>query len=368
MQKPLLTLAIIAAVLPAYGSDAQKDPITSVEGSISRYSSSVYWIHEGNSYKDEGIIASICTAPDSTAVYIRDLMPAWEEGWLAGTISDDGLHFPSGQLVSKWGIGDIYMGAAVTDRRTGNYNTIDEFILTNEEGGGYRLADRNGETVYILAYLHDGTLLEADYSLVLTPFDSTEAEPPADAETSLYTRVYFDGVSKFPYSDVVTVACKGDDLWLEGFNGHESGFVTGTMTETGDIFIPTGQYTGMSGAYASYMFSGEKDPSTGAIDETSGLTLRKKDSEWASGQYGTLMFGFNKDHIEYRHNNFVLTPYVESGVSTITKEEKECTGTEYFDLTGRKISGPCEGFYIVTRHYSDGTRESVKQSGKAASH
>lgn len=353
----------MAAVLPAYGSDTPEEPILTVQGTVQQYTSSVYWMRDGATYHDEGIVASICTAPEGTEVYLRDLMPAWAEGWLKGESQDGELHFPSGQLVSKWGIGDIYMGATVKDHRTGNMNAVDEFVLTADTDGTYRLADRNGETVYIQAYLHDGTTLETDFGLVLTPFNCVEATPPADAEIMEYTRTYFDGVSKFPYSDVVTVARVDNNLWLEGFNGSSNGgFVAGSFTPEGDIFIPTGQYIGLSGSYAYFMFSGEKDSSTGDILDTAGLTLRKEGSGWASGQYGTLMFGVNRNQIEFRHNNFRLTPD-ESGVKDLpVAGADESVRTEYYDLTGRRLDGLCHGVCIAVRHYSDGRRVSVKET------
>lgn len=360
MQKKLLTLAIMASLLPSYGQAAQDEPITAVDGTILKYTSSVYWIRDGATYHDEGIIASICTAADGNEVYIRDLMPAWEEGWLKGTIADGELHFPSGQLVSQWGVGDIYMDAAVKDRRTGNLNTVDEFVLIAGSEGSYRLADRNGETVYIRAYLHDGTILETDYGLILTPFNSIEAEPPAEAETAEYTRTYFDSVSKYPYSDTVTIATLGNDLWLEGFNGSSKGFVAGTMLENGDIFIPSGQYAGQSGSYANYMFSAETDPVSGVTTDTPGLTLHKQDEGWSSGQNAMLMFGFNKDQIEFRQYNFWLAPVDTSGITTAAPD-MEIIRTEYYDLTGRKLNSPASGVSIVVREYSDGTRTCSKE-------
>lgn len=360
MQKKVFTLTMILAVaLPIVASDSQQAPILNVEGNVQKYASSVYWIREdGSTSRDDGIIASICTASDGTDVYIRDLMPAWAEGWLKGSASEGELHFPSGQIVSQWGIGDIYMGAYIRDRRNGNMLPVDEFVLSPGENGTYTLADRGGETIYLKAYLLDGTTLETDYGLTLTPFNFTEAEPSADAKIEEYTRIYFDGISKYPYSDTVKVARKGSDLWLEGFNGSSTGYVAGTLTDEGDIFIPSDQYVGQSGSYAFFMYAAVTN--SGIAIDTPGLTLYKEESGWASGQDALLMFGFNKEQIEFRHYNYRLEKYTTEGISS-ESIDSECVHTEYYDLTGRKVVQPCRGINIAVRKYADGTRRTVRE-------
>lgn len=298
-------------------SGRNQSPVFDIDGQRSDYITSGYWASAsqgiGNFYFDIGILASVYDCEDNK-VYIEKLIPAWQEGLLEGTREGNRITLKSGQLVSQWGIGDIYIGGAVYNSRAEKYNPTESFSFDiSAETGELTLADSDtGQRVYLLAYLGDGTLLEANYGTLLDPFHEKVATPPADAETTSFIRTYFDDISKFPYKDVVHAAVSGSDIWLEGFSGTPDGFVKGTVLDNGDITIPTGQLTiASTGTYVNYMFTAEKRAEDSQIYLTDALTLTKSGDTYSSRINDYIRYGFSENTIEYQRKHFILEPYDE---------------------------------------------------------
>lgn len=281
---------------------------------MSNYSVESWWASAAQDITyfshDIGIMATSCD--DGTAVWFNGVIPAWQEGWIKAVPADGKLVFASGQLMSSWAVGDIYMGGAVYNPRKEEYTLVESFALNiNPETGTLTLADTDsGERVYMLAYLDNGVIMEVEYGMTFTPFGETKPEPPAEAELGSWIRTYFDDISKFPYTDVVKVATLGNEIWLEGFSGATQGFVKGEILPDGSISIPSGQLTvAACGTYINRMYAGKKNTEDNQIYPSEALVLAKDGDGYASGLYDYLRFGFDQENIEYQYKHYMLTPY-----------------------------------------------------------
>lgn len=263
-------------------------------------------------YFDIGIMASLYDGEDDTSVYLQGIMPAYQEKAIAGTRESDRMTFASGQLVSEWATGNMYIGGATYNSRSEQYTIIPTFSFDiSETDGLIKLNDTDsGQKVYLLAYLENGMILEADYNMMLTPFRETVAVPPADAEITPYVCTHFDDVSKFPYKAVVNTAVKGDEIWLEGFSGATTGYVKGEIMKDGSIYIPTGQVTvAQPGTYINHMFTAKKNESDSQIYLTEAMILTPNGDSYSSERTDYIRYGYDESTIEYQYKQFTLDPY-----------------------------------------------------------
>lgn len=291
-------------------------PIMSADGERRNYVTSSYWASAAQDISrfsyDIGIMASVIAKEGDPTVYLQALIPAWQEGLLKGTESDNAITFESGQLVSQWGVGNIYIGGATYNPRSEEYIMIDSFTFgKSPEDGSLTLRDtESGQKVYIVTYLENGALMEVEYDVMLDPFDEVQPEPAADAKYSTVIVTHFDDISKFPYKNVARMAVKGSEVWLEGLSGAPEGFVKGELLADGSIRIPTGQLTAAApGAYITHMYTASKSEEDSQIYFTGNLTLTKAGETYSSLRSDYIRYGYDESTIEYQRKHFIIEPY-----------------------------------------------------------
>lgn len=291
-------------------------PILSAEGERQNYISSNYWANAiqdmSNFTYDEGLVATIIYDNEDSSVYLDALVPSWQEGLLKGEAKDGVLIFQSDQLVSEWGVGNIYIGAATYDSKTDEYSLIESYSFSkSKETGDYILNDtESGQRVYIVVYLENGMLIRLLYQMTLSPFNETTAIPPSDAKIEKKVLTHFDDINKYPYKGVIKTVTKGNEIWLEGFSGATTGYVKGEILEDGSIRIPSGQLTvAYTGTHINYMYTASKSAEDGHFYPTDAIILTKNGDTYSSEPQDYIRYGYNEGSIDYQYKNFIVEPY-----------------------------------------------------------
>ena len=205
---------------------------------------------------------SIVWGTDGEVYIQRPVSDSYYDGWVRGTLSDDGrqLTVPMGQYTAYTFSFD--MGVQVVmmryDAEAGTYQIdYDADSITYTIAPDGTITQQGTDHDHILgvvnrafgstfSYLDNEWLGYGDYATVYTPSDETLLTPPADLETTelLATTGSYDGYGWVAYESTVRLGFNGDDVWLQGLsNLLPKGWLKGTRQ--GDrLTFPAGQLLG----------------------------------------------------------------------------------------------------------------------------
>lgn len=321
---------------------------------------------------------------DGQTVWMKNIAPAPSANadvWTKGTLADGGKRI----LVKP---GQMVGGSALLFAMT--YKTEDgkvwpDQVVTDDipyviDGDEIRLDLPADGTMSVGALLiGDGTTYVSDPGMFGTTFKRMgwdRITPPEGLQTEDYTMTYGDGFGGEGELGV-QVGIDGQDIYIGGlyenyastiFANPENIWIKGTFDGEKAVFQPNQLLFLMM--YWYYM-----QPWTPV--EEGGQTYYQSIDELTFA-YDAATRTYSTDDIlgANVHNSFntgmyfpyvapKLTPAQSVGVNAVKAEpEGEAVKTEYFTLSGMKISKPQRGIYIKTVTYADGTRRSVKVAVK----
>ena len=234
--------------------------------------------------QQEGVI-NIVFGEDNKVYMQRPVSWSYYDGWVEGTLSDDGktITVPMGQYVAYTKSLEmaVQVGVFAYDEAEDTYvydAAVGELTYTINEDG---TITQNGTDQYLILgtmnrafgenfqYLDFEWLQAGDYATVYRPVTEQPIAPPEDLETEEYylSTANFDGIEWEPYLAVVAIGVDGDDVWLQGLSGDlPKGWIKGTDNHDGTITFPEGQLLGSNEALL-YFKNAKYDPVTGNLTQ-----------------------------------------------------------------------------------------------------
>lgn len=276
-------------------------------GGVIREVEKSYTVEEGESpyeiiqEQQEGSL-SIVFAPDNKVYIERPVSWSYYDGWVEGTLSDDGktITVPMGQYVAYTKSLEmaVQVGVFVYDEDRGSYfydESIDELTYTINDDGSI---SQNDTDPYIILgtmnrafgdqfqYLDYEWLQAGDYGSVYTLAAEQPIAPPADLVTENYylTTANFDGMEWEPYTATVAMGFDGDDVWLQGVSQYlPSAWIKGTRNGS-TITFPNTQ---LLGAYdvLLYFKCASLDLVTGNTTEKDMVLTMSDENTWYTYDY-----------------------------------------------------------------------------------
>ena len=276
-------------------------------GGVIREVEKPYTVEEGESpyeiiqEQQEGSL-SIVFAPDNKVYIERPVSWSYYDGWVEGTLSDDGktITVPMGQYVAYTKSLEmaVQVGVFVYDEDRGSYfydESIDELTYTINDDGSI---SQNDTDPYIILgtmnrafgdqfqYLDYEWLQAGDYGSVYTLAAEQPIAPPADLVTENYylTTANFDGIEWEPYTATVAMGFDGDDVWLQGVSQYlPSAWIKGTRNGS-TITFPNTQ---LLGAYdvLLYFKCASLDLVTGNTTEKDMVLTMSDENTWYTYDY-----------------------------------------------------------------------------------
>ncbi len=276
-------------------------------GGVIREVEKPYTVEEGESpyeiiqEQQEGSL-SIVFAPDNKVYIERPVSWSYYDGWVEGTLSDDGktITVPMGQYVAYTKSLEmaVQVGVFVYDEDRGSYfydESIDELTYTINDDGSI---SQNDTDPYIILgtmnrafgdqfqYLDYEWLQAGDYGSVYTLAAEQPIAPPADLVTENYylTTANFDGMEWEPYTATVAMGFDGDDVWLQGVSQYlPSAWIKGTRNGS-TITFPNTQ---LLGAYdvLLYFKCASLDLVTGNTTEKDMVLTMSDENTWYTYDY-----------------------------------------------------------------------------------
>ncbi len=276
-------------------------------GGVIREVEKPYTVEEGESpyeiiqEQQEGSL-SIVFAPDNKVYIERPVSWSYYDGWVEGTLSDDGktITVPMGQYVAYTKSLEmaVQVGVFVYDEDRGSYfydESIDELTYTINDDGSI---SQNDTDPYIILgtmnrafgdqfqYLDYEWLQAGDYGSVYTLAAEQPIVPPADLVTENYylTTANFDGMEWEPYTATVAMGFDGDDVWLQGVSQYlPSAWIKGTRNGS-TITFPNTQ---LLGAYdvLLYFKCASLDLVTGNTTEKDMVLTMSDENTWYTYDY-----------------------------------------------------------------------------------
>ncbi len=338
-----------------------------------------YGTFEVNPYVGMEIVYS----NDGQTVWMKNIAPGTvsTDVWIKGTLADGGKRIlvKPGQTLN--GSAQLYaMTYKTEDGKVWPDQVVTDDIPYVIDGDEIRLDLPADGTMSVGALLiSDGTTYVSDpgmFGMTFKRMGWDRITPPEGLQTEDYTMTYGDGFGGEGELGV-QVGIDGQDIYIGGlyenytstiFANPENIWIKGTFDGEKAVFQPNQLLFLMM--YWYYM-----QPWTPV--EEGGQTFYQSIDELTFA-YDAATRTYSTDDIlgANVHNSFntgmyfpyvapKLTPAQSVGVNAVKAEpEGEAVKTEYFTLSGMKISKPQRGIYIKTVTYADGTRRSVKVAVK----
>lgn len=282
---------------------------------------------------------------DGGMVYIPNMffasqLPAYVEGKLDGnTITIDG-----GQPVGTVDNNTYYF--ANVNPNTGEVSD-EPIVLTKDPQSGIWTTDSK---TLIGLYIND--MVPSNLYTFCTQLNYLpESMFPAPVSCKLTAKDYYD-------RDVtrnLEVIKTEDGLYIKNImKGYENSWIVGLYGQDGSIEIPSYQVLGddVAGVFIDD-YSYNQPKGVFAYDTADGTYMLQ------DGLALTDMYSNGQDYSCYNMYFGMKISGLSAGISDI-ESDSQAVSTEYFDMSGRRISGAGKGVSIKVTKYADGTSKSVK--------
>ena len=296
------------------------------------------WPYEIITIPQEGSL-SFVFAPDNKVYIQRPVSWSYYNGWVEGTLSDDGktITVPMGQYIAYTYSLEMAVQVAMftydPERDSYFYNPdIEEITYTINDDGTITM---NGTDVHNILgtmnrafgqnfqYLDYEWLQDGDYESVYLPVTERPLTPPEDmpVETYYISSAINDGYEWDAYFNAVTVGFDGDDMWLQGISDYlPQAWIKGTR-EGNTVTFPNTQ---LLGAYEVLLYfkAAEFNPVTGATTQKDMVLTIEDDNTFYTYDYVFITLDKNNlTFINYfqgitlsKHPDFLVT--VPDGLTT----------------------------------------------------
>ena len=296
------------------------------------------WPYEIITIPQEGSL-SFVFAPDNKVYIQRPVSWSYYNGWVEGTLSDDGktITVPMGQYIAYTYSLEMAVQVAMftydPERDSYFYNPdIEEITYTINDDGTISM---NGTDVHNILgtmnrafgqnfqYLDYEWLQDGDYESVYLPVTEQPLTPPEDmpVETYYISSAINDGYEWDAYFNAVTVGFDGEDMWLQGISDYlPQAWIKGTR-EGNTVTFPNTQ---LLGAYEVLLYfkAAEFNPVTGATTQKDMVLTIEDDNTFYTYDYVFITLDKNNlTFINYfqgitlsKHPDFLVT--VPDGLTT----------------------------------------------------
>ena len=226
--------------------------------------------------KQEGTV-NIVFADDRTVYIQRPVSESYYEGWVKGTLSDDGttITVPTGQYTAYTRSFDmaVQMWMMKYDGEKSTYvadESITEIVYTVGDDGSISLQGTDaehflgvvnrcfGDTFSYLDFEWHGF---GDFDTVYMPFTEEVITPPAglQTQTMVATTGCHDGIGWTTMETTVQLGFDGDDVWIQGITPLlPQVWVKGSRSGN-TITIPSGQMLGSYYSAILYLVGAQPD-------------------------------------------------------------------------------------------------------------
>ncbi len=294
-------------------------------------------------------------------IWFQGLVGVYPEGWVKGTISDNGIRFVSGQYMGVDPVEQhyVYLNTANYNRvanNSGTYTTTYSYSMSanfDYDKETSRITAPEGKGFYIASSTSGNTTFTFDIYRAprMQPQDRDEATPPA---APVYWRVALFNPSNGAGSIRV---------WLPNYD------VKGNIIDSKNLYwnlIVDGEPYEFNPDTYSYMTKAMTDI---PFDyETGGDIIRRSDRDM--GDYTLIFYKFEGwDTLGMRTIYINGDTRVESETTTCTSDdlpsikpdgvesvygEGNVVATEYYDLTGMRVVNPEKGMYVRVEKMNNG--------------
>ena len=265
-------------------------------------------------YEEQDGAISIVFGPDNKVYIQHPVSWSYYNGWIEGTLSDDGktITVPMGQYVAYARSLEmaVQVGVFVYDAEAGTYvydASVEELTYTIGDDGTITM---NGtDTSRILGtmnrafgsqfqYLDYEWLQSGDYQSVYVPAAEQPLTPPEDLATESFylTTVVNDGMEWDPFSAIVTMGFDGDDVWMKGISEYlPEAWIKGKR-EDRTITFPNSQ---LLGAYEVmvYFKAADYNPVNGNTTQQDMVLTINEDGTFSTFDY--VFITTDKNNLDY---------------------------------------------------------------------
>lgn len=274
-------------------------------------------------------------------MFFMSQLPGYIEGTLSGnTITVSGAH-------NAGTVGENTYYVSQVDPETGGPKT-EAFTLTKDPATGTWTTDGNT----LLGLYIDELIPENLYSYCTMLNYLPAAMFPAPVQCRLTAVDNYDrNINKA--LEVIKVE---DGYYIKGLmRGYDDSWVVGLYGENGDIKIPSYQVLGDD---VAAVFVDELNYS-----QPEGLFVYDAEAGTHSLQEDISLMDIYSDNGTDFYATQVYSKMVISGISagiSGIQADRKIAGTEYFDLSGRRVSDAYKGLTIKVTRYADGTSRAEK--------
>ena len=305
---------------------------------------------------------------DGDSVYIPNCMSLLyldtpDSTYIVGTLSEDKKTIT---IDPDQAVGTYYgMKVCIGQIDENGYLLDTPITLTYDQATGF--ITNNDESSLIITYLPDyGSILGITYYLTFIPGENfTKIERPLTGS----------GETLNPYSytmDPITVNSTVEDYYSAALGIH---FVKGLYDIYPDSYIimsDDAEGNALLGAQViaddeAILLTDDLDGGTIYLDFMSTFVFDAAEDTYTQKEGETIMNGFGGSTpgtISYNttYTGLRMGAPTATGISRITASgtEKDAVSTEYYDLSGRRVSGAVKGVSIRKMKFADGTSKSVK--------
>lgn len=274
-------------------------------------------------------------------MFFMSQLPGYIEGTLSGnTITVSGAH-------NAGTVGENTYYVSQVDPETGSPKN-EAFTLTKDPATGIWKTDGNT----LLGLYVDELIPENLYSYCAMLNYLPAGAFPASVQCRLTAVDNYDrNISKT--LEVIKVE---DGYYIKGLmRGYDDSWVVGLYGENGDIKIPSYQVLGDD---VAAVFVDELN-----YNQPEGLFVYDAEADTHSLQDNISLMDMYSDNGTDFYATQVYARMTISGLSadiSDVKADRKIVGTEYFDLSGRRVSDAYKGLIIRVTRYADGTSSAEK--------
>lgn len=306
---------------------------------------------------------------DGNTVYIpndfsRTYFDETEPVYITGTLSADGttITIEPGQKVGTYqGMLDFYISKA--DPETGE--SVDGSIILSYNAATGQIAETTGEFEVditsaqgYLSYSVYWSFIPAEY------FTKSERTLTGEGDEPDYNLMQIVPVTVNRTVEDYCLASAGVHVIKGLFNLYPDNYVIMSEEENGDLTVGAQVVADDEAMFVMLSNSGSiniNDVSTFALDaatnsytQATGETIM---NAYVTSQTPSGSFSYDTDY-----TNLKLSAPTSSGINDITTSgmEKDAVSTQYYDLSGRRVSGAEKGVSIKVMKFADGTSKAVK--------
>ena len=278
-----------------------------------------YTVPEGESpyeivYGQQEGALSIVYAPDNKVYIQHPVSLSYYDGWVEGTLSDDGrtITVPMGQYIAYTKSLEMAVQVAMFryDEEAGTYfydESVEEVTYTIEDDGTVRLNGTDQTLILgtmnrafgdVFQYLDYEWLQDGDYASVYVLADEQPLSPPEGLVASDFymTTAVNDGMDWDPVAVVVKMGMDGEDVWLQGISRYLPDAWIKGVHQGDKIVFENPQLLGSYGMLF-YFKCAAFDPTTGnTTQKNMELTIN------GDGSFSTIDYIFttvHKDELQY---------------------------------------------------------------------